>query len=332
MIQFANPAGVWLLLVFPLLLAVFFAARILQNKRRERWGGAERISRLAVLPAPELEVPRNLALWGALLLVLLAFARPQWGEVVSNIRRVGLDVILAVDTSRSMLVEDSLPNRLERARLELRSILEADQEDRFGLVAFAGVPVTLSPLTRDGAAVSMLLDIADEDLIPAPGTDLGQAVAECVNLLPPGGEADKVIICFTDGEDHGATAFNAARDAAQGGARLFIVGTGSEEGGVVPGPDGAPMTDPETGGEAHSRMDPSGLKRLAEETDGRFWILEGSGSVVPEILEEMGRLKRREYASRAKTTRQDQYAFFLIPAVILLLLHLALPGRKVGAP
>lgn len=327
MIQFGNAVGLWFLGFFPVLLLLGLAGRWRRSRRLKRWGG-DLAERTAVAPAPEGDLAVSFCLYGAMLLALVAFARPQWGEVVENLKRVGLNGIIVVDTSRSMLATDAQPSRLERTRMEVRSLLEKCPGDRFGLVACAGVPATLAPLTEDTGAVSMLLDIADADLIPAWGTDLGKALIQASDLLPKNADRDAVVFLFSDGEDQGSLSLQAARALQRRAIRVFCVGVGSKEGAPVPGPDGSPMEDPTTGNPAVSRLEEGTLQEIASITDGRYWSLQGEGSVVQEIQEELNHLKRREYASRSRAARQDHYDLFLTPAALLLLVSLVIPGRK----
>ncbi|MGC8762708.1 MAG: vWA domain-containing protein [Acidobacteriota bacterium] len=331
MSPFASPLGTALLPLFLLLLAAALLARLRNRRRAALWGGAENLSRLALAPAREWDTLRAAALWAALGLSFLAFARPQWGEVAETVQRTGLDVVLCLDVSRSMAVSDLPPTRLERARMEIRSFLSADEGDRTGLVAFAGVPLVLCPLTEDGPAVSLLLDLAETDLIPAQGTDVGKALEAAAALFGPARDRDAVVILFSDGEDMGNSAQEGARALARNRIRLFCVGVGTSAGGPVPGPTGGPVLDPDTGKAAVSRLDEKALRQMAGLADGRYWSLGSGGSVVPKILEELGRLKRREYASRSRATRQEQYRWFVLPALLFLLAALAIPGR-VRAP
>ncbi len=328
MIQFANQWGVWLLLLFPVLFGAAVASRLYARRRAARWGGPEMLRVTAATPSLEWDMIRSACLWLALGLSMIAFARPQWGEVVENVNRLSLDVVVLLDTSRSMLVTDIPPNRLERAKMEIRSFLSDDQGDRVGLVATAGVPVMLSPLTEDHGAIAMLLDVCDENLIPAQGTDLGKGIAEALKLFPADSDRDKVILLFSDGEDEGKETLAAARTAAALKVRLFCLGAGTPEGGLVPGAGGKPMDDPSTGNPAVSRLDESKLKQLAALSDGRYWPLATAGDVAPKIQEEMGRLKRMEYASKSQARRQDHYALFLGPSLALLALGLAVPARR----
>ncbi len=328
MIQFANWPGAWLLALFPVLFALAAASRLWARRRALRWGGPPMLRVTALAPSLEWEMIRSACLWLALGLSMVAFARPQWGEVVENVNRLSLDVVVLLDTSRSMLVADTPPNRLERAKMEIRSFLSDDQGDRVGLVAAAGVPVMLSPLTEDGGAIAMLLDVCDENLIPAQGTDLGKGIAEALKLFPPESDRDRVILLFSDGEDQGKDTLAAARTAAALKVKIFCLGAGTAAGGLIPGPGGKAMDDPDTGTPAVSRLDESKLKQLVAISDGRYWPLATSGDVAPKIREEMGRLKRMEYASRSQATRQDHYALFLGPALALLMMGFAIPARR----
>jgi Ca-activated chloride channel homolog len=325
---FANRLGPVALALLGLIVIFAVAAHFMARRATARWGGLANLRDLSLLPSQEADLVRWACLWGALVLTAVAFARPQWGEVAENIQKVGLDVVVLLDTSRSMGVQDSPPTRLERAKLEVRSLLAATEGNRTGLVDFAGVPVVLSPLTEDSAAVAMLLEISDPDLIPALGTDIGKGVADAARLFPQPHDRDQVILLVTDGEDQGKDALAAARTASRLGIRIFAVGVGTEGGGTVPGPDGRPQIDPATGNQAVSRLDEKLLAQMASITDGRYWKLAGAGSVVPQVVEEMGRLKRKEYATRSQAMRQDQYALFLGPALGLLALALLIPDRR----
>ena len=328
MIPFANDLGLWALALFPLLLAAALVRRVMLKRTLAPWGGAANVRRLSLLPPQEWDTLAAASFWVALALALLAFARPQWGEVTENVQRAGLDIVICLDTSRSMEVTDVSPSRLERARLEIRSLLSSLEGDRVGLVGFAGVPLALSPLTEDTGAVSMLLDIADDSLIPAQGTDIAKGITESIRLLPQPHDRDQVILLFSDGEDQAKDSVVAARVAARLGLRIFCIGVGTTRGGPVPGPGGKPMQDPETGVTALSRLEQQNLRQIAGIADGRYWTLEGGEGVTPQILDEFGRLKRREYASRSEAMRQDQFAWFLAPAAILILACLLIPGRR----
>lgn len=325
---FVNPIGLYLLGVYPLLLLIGLYGRVSSRRRMAAWGGDGEVRRYSRLPAREWDTLRSAALWVALALMLLAFARPQWGEVAESIHRLGLDVVVLLDTSRSMGVNDVEPTRLERSRMEIRSFLEADRGDRVGLVAFSGVPVALSPLTEDTAAISMLLDIADEKLIPIQGSDLGKGIEKALSLFDRHGETDRVILLFSDGEDMASDAVAAAGKAMRSRVKIFCVGIGTPAGGAITGPNGRPVNDPDTGAPARSKLHEQTLRRIAQITDGRYWRLSSSGSVAPRFLEEFKRLKRKEYASSKAARRQEQYDWFLFPAVLLLLAALLIPGRR----
>jgi len=325
---FAHPAGAVLLAAFPLLVLGAALSRWRRASRAARWGGTANVRRLSLLPAGEWDTVRSSAIWLAIGLTFLTFARPQWGEVAENVRRVGLDVAIVLDVSRSMAVSDVAPNRLERARMEVRSFLSSTEGDRMGLVAFGGVPLVLSPITEDTAAVALLLDIADTQLIPPQGTDVGRALLTAQKLFPAQRDRDAVVLLLSDGEDMGSAAADAARNLARNGIRLFCIGVGTPAGGPVPGPRGEPLMDPATGHAAVSRLEEGELRQMAALADGRYWSLGSGGSAVPSLLEELGRLKRREYASKSRATRQEQYRWFAAPALVLLLAALVLPGRR----
>ncbi len=175
---------------------------------------------------------------GLLLLISLGFmvfalAGPRWGSHYQEVSQKGVDIMILVDVSPSMLVEDIKPNRLERARREILDLLRVVQGDRMGLVAFSGAAFVQCPLTLDYAALQMFLGALQPDLIPVPGTDLGAAIETAISSFDFESETDRVILLITDGEDNEKKGFEAAQKAAGKGVKIFVFGMGETAGGPI---------------------------------------------------------------------------------------------------
>ncbi len=222
---------------------------------------------------------------GGVLCLLLALVGPQWGFRWQEVRRRGVDLVIALDVSKSMLAEDVKPNRLERAKLAVQELVPLLRGDRIGLVAFAGTSFVQCPLTTDYGAFLLTLEELSPDVIPLGGTALGRAIRSGLDAFEPGRStsqvpgappdraqgASRVLVLITDGEDHEGQGVAAAKDAAKAGVTIFCVGIGTADGELIPIADdqGRPtfLKDRE-GRTVKSRLDETTLQRVAAETGG----------------------------------------------------------------
>src|SRR5450755_5030199 len=270
---FGNPAWLWGLLALPVL--AFFFARAEQR-------GAERLQQfVAPRLLPQLSGTVNRArriLRFALLLLVLALvivslARPRWGYAFDEVKRKGLDLILAVDVSRSMLSNDVQPNRLERVKLAAQDLVNELQGDRVGLIAFAGRAFIQAPLTIDYDAVIESINDLDTKTIPEGGTNISQAIARAVEIFGKSATGNRALIIFTDGEELSGDAVKSAKEAAETGVRIFTVGVGTSQGSLIPiaGEDGGTSFVKDGKGQVvKSKLDEKRLREIAQETGGIY--------------------------------------------------------------
>jgi Ca-activated chloride channel homolog len=324
---FANAAGLYILGLLPLLLALIPLHMISRKQRRDKWGG-ELMDSYSFAAGRRFRLLRLAAFSSALVFLFLAFARPQWGEVERKTAVSDLDIILLFDVSRSMNVEDINPSRLERARMEVKSLIERTEGARMGLVAFSSLPLTLSPLTDDKGALELLFEIADTKLIPALGTDLGKGMEEALRLFPYDEDRARVLIVFSDGEDMGSTAFKAASAAQSLQVKIFSVGLGTAEGGTVKNEKGDVIVDPSTGQDAVSSLDTAKLIQISKVTDGRYFEIGKEGQTLNDLKEELSRIKKREYATKQREKREEKFGLFAAAGFFLLLIMPFIPLRK----
>lgn len=337
--RFALPwALLWLALV-PALGVLLFASLTLRRRRLERFVSSGILPRLLIGASVGRVVALGSLRLGAIALVILALARPQWGKREEPVVRKGVDVVLALDLSASMLAEDVSPNRLEQARAEAVSLVGSLMGDRVALVPFGGRAAVVCPLTADYGAVRLFLDAADASFAPGGGTDLARAIDEAVRLLTSGGSAEKrykTIVLLTDGEDLEGHGLEAVARAREGGIIVHAIGVGTPQGGPIPLRDeNGKLTGYKKDREGRvvtTRFDPTELEKIALETDGTFLRSGPAGDAGAKVAEAISKMEKREIAARLATRFEDRYQIPLIGALVLLVIEAAwIPRRKTSA-
>ncbi len=274
----------------------------------------------------------------ALGLFALALAQPQCGTHKELAKRYGIDLVVALDASRSMLAKDIKPSRLERAKLELAGLLDRLHGDRVGIVVFAGDAFTQCPLTTDYSSAKMFLRAIDSANMPVQGTSIARALEESKDLLVDAerGAKARAIVLLTDGEDTAGSDVNEQLDALKAlDVKVIAVGIGSLTGEPIPEVDkkGNPVgwKKDAAGNTVMSRLDEAGLQLVADKTGGRY-IHSVSGSVgVQEVWEELDRLDKAEFESRLTVKYDERFQYFALPGLLLLLVGAAIrPGRSTG--
>jgi Ca-activated chloride channel family protein len=262
---------------------------------------------------------------------LLALARPQWGWRWEQAHRNGVDILFAVDTSKSMLAEDVRPSRLARAKLAVHDLVDRFEGDRAGLVAFAGEAFLQAPITLDRDAFGRALDALDTDTIPRAGTDVAAAIREANAAFGDTGH-DKVLVLLTDGEALEGDAVQAARDAARDGVRIFAVGVGGTDGALVPvqGADGRPGLLRGPDGElVRSRLDEATLRQIAAVSHGDYEPFGASGEGLRRLYErDLSTLPRHAIAERRERVWFERFQVPLAMAVAALVLEALLGERR----
>jgi len=311
------------------------------TRRRER--------RLARLAPPEVwdalapgRNPRRVrvkqALWlGAVGLLLVALAQPQWGFHWEEVRQRGLNLLVVLDTSRSMAAQDIKPSRLQQAKWGVRDLVDKLHGDRVGLVAFAGSSYLACPLTTDYEAFKMMLGDMRVGLIPRGGTAIAQALATALRSFEPAGRADRVIVLITDGEDHEGDPLALLPQLKAQNIHVYTVGVGTQEGDLLPaeGPGQAGFFKDRAGNVVKSVLHEDVLRKLAAETGGVYVrAAPGDFGLDRVYAQSIGRLKRDEQSARMARVYENRSGWFLGALLALLALEAALPsgGRRREAP
>ncbi|MGP8152906.1 MAG: VWA domain-containing protein [Smithella sp.] len=261
----------------------------------------------------------------AIFFLVTALARPQWGQKTEASRRMGIDVMIAIDVSKSMLAKDISPSRLENAKNSLNLIIDELAGNRIGLVAFAGSSFVNCPLTTDIGAVKIFLKSIDTELIPDPGTDIGGAIQTCVKAFGKSNNS-KVIILLTDGEELSGSAAAAADTAQKEGIRIFAVGIGSLEGAPIPAESG--FKKDKEGNVILTRTNPELLKVLAQKTGGQSFMVSRDQTGFQKLYAAVSALPKQRLKQSMVYQYQDRFQIFIFLSLLCLVAEMLISERK----
>jgi len=319
-----------------LLLPLFLFLRwswIRRRKALERLGNIELLERLTVHVSREKQQAKLAMIFFAILFLILAMARPQWGMKETALVSKGRDIIIALDTSASMLAEDIKPNRMARAKHELDLLIDRLQGDRVGLIVFAGEAFVQCPLTPDYSAAKMFLSEVDVGTVPVPGTSLDRAIDMARERFIETERQYKVLILLTDGEQTTGDPMPAVQKAASEGIQIYTIGIGSLSGVPIPIRDEngqlVEWKKQKSGELVQSRLDEGMLLKMSTETGGKYYHASADEFELQKIYEDIEQ-NRAEKTQRSLLTVQyeDRFQWFLLPAFVLLMLETILSDRK----
>jgi Ca-activated chloride channel family protein len=331
MFRFANPEYLNLLYLLPVLVAVFWFLSRERKKLLQNFADKE-------LHKTLLPTDSNLKRWTKFVIILLvltclvfAAANPQVGTKLQEVKQSGIDVFILLDVSNSMMAEDIKPNRLEKAKYQISNLINKLRGDRIGLIIFAGQAYVQIPLTTDYSAANLFLSAVDVNSVPTQGT----AIAAAINLATASFDTlstQKVIIAITDGEDHEGDVEKAVESAVEREIKIFTIGLGSQEGVPIPiytnrnqlvgfKKDGS-------GNTVLTRLDEDVLKKIAYDGNGRYYRGTNYEDYLDKIYTELSELEQTEFGVKKVTDYEDRFYFFLIPALILLLIELFVSEKK----
>lgn len=329
--QFEHPHLLWFALALvPALIAFFWWTARVKQKLIGQFIAARLIDALTVGVSTRRQKTRVVLLIAAVTLAILSLARPQLGFSWEEARSRGLDIVVAIDTSRSMLATDVAPNRLRRAQLAALDLKRLARTDRLGLVAFAGGAFLQCPLTLDDEVFRQSVDALDVNIIPQGGTALSEAIAAAKGAFKKDNDNHKALVIFTDGEDHDGGAVEAAKAAAKEGLRIFTIGVGTAGGELLRTVDVSGRSEfiKDTDGNAvKSRLNETLLKDMTQPPESFYMLLSGANTM--NVLYERGLapLPKGDLASQQIKRHHERYQWLLGIAIGLLLAEILLPER-----
>lgn len=330
---FASPNNLNLLwLLIPLFFFLRWAWKMRINALKN-FGQIELVERLMEGVSRNKQKAKLYLIFFVFIFSIIALARPLWGQKEQELVSRGTDIIVVLDTSRSMLAEDMKPNRLVRAKHEIHSLIDHMQGNRIGLIVFSGQAFVQCPLTLDYSAAKMLLDEIDQNTIPTPGTAIGSAINKAIDSFPPGNRESRVIILITDGEDTISDPIEASEAAAQENILIYAIGIGDPMGVPIPiRNEAGEITEyvkDKQGNVVTSRLDTETLQNITQNTGGAFYPVRADSFELDAIYDHIEqRRQQRLLQSRFVTQYEERYYYFLLPALVLLIIEMSLSDRK----
>jgi Ca-activated chloride channel family protein len=330
---FGAPEWLWGLLMIPILITLFVRSEHRGLKRLQQFVSARLLPQLAGTVNRRRRILRFSLLLLGLALAIASLAQPRWGYTFEDVKRKGLDLLIAVDTSRSMLSNDIQPNRLERVKLAIHDLIDQLQGDRVGLIAFAGRSFLQAPLTIDYDAVIEAVNDLDTKTIPEGGTNISSAITLATQSFGKSAMGNRALIIFTDGEELSGDAVKTAKAAAaDAGVRIFTVGVGTPQGSLIPvtGDNGETSFVKDINGQVvKSKLDDKRLHEVAEATGGFYLHLENGPRTMQQIQNEgLAKMQAAEMDVRLSRRPIERYEWPLGAALIALALSILIPERK----
>jgi Ca-activated chloride channel family protein len=328
--RFANPEYLYLLLLLPVMIALFIINEIRRRNSFKKLGETSLVGKLIPEISRIRPVIKFLFQIVALSAAVIILARPQFGSKIEEVRKQGVEVIIALDVSNSMLAEDIQPNRLTRAKQAISKLVDNLENDKIGLIVFAGDAYTQIPVTTDYVSAKMFLSTINPDMVPKQGTAIGAAIDLASRSFTPGEGKSKAIIIITDGENHEDDPVSAAEKASKAGIVIHTIGIGSSEGVPVPVGTGTKrdyLKDAD-GSTVITKLDEEILKKIAISAGGNYIRASNSNIGLDEIFNDIRKMKKEELESTMYTEYNDQFQIFTVIALFFLILDIIIMERK----
>ena len=326
MLLFAEYRYLYLLLLIPVFLVGYALLRWFRRRRVKAFGDPELVEALMPSRSRSKGWVRMVLFCLGFLFFVVGLARPQTGAKLSERKTKGAEIIIALDVSNSMLAEDYSPNRLERAKLSISRLTDMLQEDRIGLVIFAGTSFVQLPVTTDYVSAKMFLGSIDTGSIPVQGTAIGDAIRLSIKSFSAQSEKSRVIIVISDGENHEDDPVAAAAQAAEFGIKVYTIGVGSAEGQPIP-VDGALLRD-RNGDIVVSRLDEKTLRDIARAGNGAYIHAGNEEFGLNPIVQDIRRMEDEEFGSIVFEEYDEQYMYFFGIALLLFVIEMLIGERK----
>lgn len=326
MFRFANPAYLYLLLLIPVFVGTFIMLRIRMKRNLAKFGAKDLLRDLMPDVSPLRTNIKFALMMLALGLLSVLLARPQFGTRSEEVKRKGIEAIIAVDVSNSMLCQDVTPSRLEKSKMIVSKLVEQLDEDKIGLVAFAGNAITLLPVTADYVSAKMFLNQLDPSTIPVQGTNVSDAIAKALAGFSDNKAVGKALILITDAEDHEDGAIEAAKAADDKGIRVFVLSVGTEAGGPIP-MGGKYKTD-RSGNVVTTRLNETIGKEIAQAGNG-FYVNVSQGDAAQTALQqEIDKMQKEDISASMYSDYDEQFVAVAILIFVVLIIEICIMEKK----
>ena len=299
-----------------------------QKKRLRKFGDPKLLRQLMPDVSRFRPVVKFWILQGALALLIVMLARPQFGTKINNEQRVGIETIIAMDISNSMLAEDIVPSRLDRSKMMVENLVDHFTNDKIGLIVFAGDAFVQLPITSDYVSAKMFLSSIDPSMMATQGTDIARAIDMAMHSFTQEEGIGKAIIVITDGEDHEGGALEAAKAAKDAGMRVYVLGVGSTKGSPIPIPGTGDYMKDNTGNTVMSALNEDMCRQVAQAGGGAYIHVENNSAAQDQLDNELDKLSKKETTSTVYSEFDEQFQAVAILALLLIILEICIFDRR----
>lgn len=329
MFRFAHIEMLWLLLLIPVFTAAYIALVRRKQRQLRQFGDPELMAELMPNVSRTRPAIKFALLMVALALLIIASARPQYGQKEKTVKRQGIEVMFALDISNSMLTEDVAPNRLDRAKQMLSKLIDQMVDDKVGLIVFAGEAYTQLPITCDYVSAKMFLNTISPELIRVQGTAIGDAIMTSIRSFgSEDSDASRAIILITDGENHEDDAIAAAKAANEKGIKIFVVGIGKPDGSPIPIPGTNNFRKDRAGNVVVSKLNEEMCREIAAAGQGMYVRCDNTNTATRALQKELNTLATSEFETKIYADYNEQYQGFVVLAFLILLIDFFIFNRK----
>jgi len=320
----------WFLLLIPLMIVAFYLVKRWRKKAKERFAESHLMQQLMpTYSNTKYRLKFTFFIIGYAF-VILGIANPQVGSKLEEVKREGIELIIALDVSNSMKAQDIKPNRLERAKMAMQQLLKKLKSDRLGIIVFAGEAYTQLPITTDYAAAKLFLNTVDTDIVPTQGTNIADAIDLATESFDFERGSGKAIIIVTDGENHEENAITAAENAAEKGIQIYTIGMGTPNGAPIPVIKNGRQSFRQDGkgNTVISSLNEDMLRELSSIGNGMYVRASSAQVGFEQILSDLSGMEKEEFESSVYTDYEDRFQFFLGIAFVFLLLSILISEKK----
>ena len=328
MFRFENPQYLYLLIVIPLLAILYYYSNYRRRIRLRKYGDPALLKELMIDVSAWRGQAKAWLLLLALASLIIAAARPQFGTKIDTSERNGIEAIIAMDVSNSMLANDVRPSRLDKSKMLVSNMVDEMKDDKVGLIVYAGQAFVQLPITNDYVSAKMFLDGIDPSMIATQGTDIATAIELGMKSFTQKKDVSRAIFLITDGEDNEGGAVEAAKEAAKRGIHVYVLGVGSPDGAHIPIPGTTQYFIDEQGNPIVSRLSEEMCRQIAHAGQGAYIYVDNSSSAQKELSRYVDKLAKTKLETQIYSEFDEQYQGFIILALFFLLIDLCLLERK----
>ena len=327
MFRFEDPIYLYALVLIPLLAVIRLWMVSRQKKRLRKFGDRDLVRQLMPDVSRFRPLVKFVLLLTALALIILMIARPQFGTKINREKRTGIETIIAMDISNSMLAEDVTPSRLDRSKMMVENLVDHFTNDKIGLIVFAGDAFIQLPITSDYVSAKMFLSSITPSMIATQGTDIAKAITMSTNSFTQQEGVGKAIIVITDGEDHEGGALEAAKEAQNKGMRVYVLGVGSPKGAPIPTGNGDYMKD-NMGQTVMTGLNEEMCRQIAQAGGGAYIHVENNSNAQDQLDHELDKLAKKEIESTIYSDYDEQFQAVCIIVLLLLIIEVCILDIK----